>query len=129
MEADSRARFRAFTDVSNTLHQPLHATAPECLNNSSKPSTLQLRRRPVVTSSGFRGAAVKQQLQQLASQFGAAYSGELVQGHTTHLVSCSVCCLACPQARSHLYMHACMTTMVFLLQVCKRLIDCFATLK
>ena len=88
MEADCRARFRAFTDVSNTLHQPLHAAATaECLNNSSKPSALQRKARPVVTSSGFRGAAAKQQIEQLASQFGAAYSGELVQGHTTHLVS------------------------------------------
>lgn len=88
MEADSRARARAFTEISNTLHQPLHAAAAaDGQLNNSKPGTQQRRAKLVVCTSGFRGAAVKQEFVQLASQFGAAYSGELVQGHTTHLVS------------------------------------------
>jgi hypothetical protein len=86
-DMDSHRPFRSiyvFSDLSNTL-QPWHAATAAGLNN--KPSTQQQKPRgkAVITSSGFRGAA-KQQIQALASQFGATYCGELVQGRTTHLV-------------------------------------------
>jgi hypothetical protein len=90
---------RALADVSNT-HHPATAAG---LNNKAcaaqKPSN---RWHPVITSSGFRGAA-KQQLHQLASQFGATYSGELVQGRTTHLVTVSTAAQRTACIEVHLY--------------------------
>lgn len=84
-ETGTKRSCHALADVSNIL-QPLHTVTAACLNNKQ----LQQQQRPhqkqlVVTSSGFKGAA-KKQIQQLAADLGAVYSGELVQGLTTHLV-------------------------------------------
>jgi hypothetical protein len=91
MQAPKRT-MNALSDVSNT-HQSLLLHREEQHNNissnsGSKTYAFQTAQQQtvVVTSSGFRGPA-KQQLQHLASRFGATYSGQLVQGHTTHLVS------------------------------------------
>eukprot|EP00878_Enallax_costatus_P033086 GHUV01036472.1.p1 GENE.GHUV01036472.1~~GHUV01036472.1.p1 ORF type:complete len:277 (+),score=105.12 GHUV01036472.1:647-1477(+) len=66
-------------------------------SKDSHPLKAQSLTRVVLTASGFHGAA-KQELQRLASSIGATYSGDLVQGVTTHLI-------------------------------CKRLIDCFGSIK
>lgn len=80
-------------DVSNTCW-PAEAGMPHaCDDDDSSGSKLQRRRVVVVTPSGFRGAAAKQELQQLAASIGASCCGDLVQGHTTHLVR--ACVRAC----------------------------------
>lgn len=83
-ETDKNRSYHALADVSNTL-QPLHTVTAACLNTKQLQHQQPQPKQLVVTSSGFKGAA-KNQIKQLAADLGALYSGELVQGLTTHLV-------------------------------------------
>jgi hypothetical protein len=88
MEATpAQRRHSVLSDISNHQQQGA-AAAAACHNNSSKqPRRAATAPALVITPSGYRGAAAKQEVQQLSSLIDAAYSPELVQGHTTHLVS------------------------------------------